>query len=247
MFTTALAVLLGLSTLNDPDAKLRECVALSMHGKYEESEAVLKNVSEYTVSDNDLYHFVRLLNNFTTNNKAEAEKHAKALDDSFQNTLPTRYKSLAYIMSEDLKHWKANDLGDIGRDMRMSGNRLDNGQGGEKTQQVQKTIVDKLDRLIKEQEDKNAAAAKAAQDKEAQARGKMPLPGQGLPAPESNIMGQSGDGRIDEKKLKQIAQNWGTLPEKERVRITQELTRDLPPKYKPMIEEYFKALNRVGK
>jgi hypothetical protein len=26
----------------------------------------------------------------------------------------------------------------------------------------------------------------------------------------------------------------------------QEITRDLPPKFKPMIEEYFKSLNRVN-
>ncbi len=51
---------------------------------------------------------------------------------------------------------------------------------------------------------------------------------------------------MDEKALKKIAENWGTLPPSERQRIAQEITRDVPAKYKPMIEEYFKSLNRLN-
>jgi O6-methylguanine-DNA--protein-cysteine methyltransferase len=53
-------------------------------------------------------------------------------------------------------------------------------------------------------------------------------------------------GKVDEKALKKIAENWGTLPPSERQRIAQEMTRDVPAKYKPMIEEYFKSLNRLN-
>ena len=34
------------------------------------------------------------------------------------------------------------------------------------------------------------------------------------------------------------------LPAK-RAQVVEELTRDLPAKYKPMIDEYFKSLNRI--
>ena len=51
---------------------------------------------------------------------------------------------------------------------------------------------------------------------------------------------------MDEKLLKQYAEKWGTLPAAERQRIAQEITRDVPAKYKPMIEEYFKSLNRLN-
>jgi hypothetical protein len=51
---------------------------------------------------------------------------------------------------------------------------------------------------------------------------------------------------VDEKALKKVAEVWGTLPASERAKLAQELTRDLPAKYKPMIEEYFKSLNRIN-
>jgi hypothetical protein len=60
-------------------------------------------------------------------------------------------------------------------------------------------------------------------------------------------MGGSGAGKVDEKQMRKIAENWGTMPPAERAKVMQEITRDLPPKYKPMIDEYFKALNRIHK
>ena len=53
-------------------------------------------------------------------------------------------------------------------------------------------------------------------------------------------------GKVDEKALKKIAEVWGTLPPSERQKLAQEITRDMPAKYKPMIEEYFKSLNRIN-
>ena len=58
-------------------------------------------------------------------------------------------------------------------------------------------------------------------------------------------MGGSGAGKVDEKKLRMAAEVWGTLPPEKRAAIVEEINRDLPAKYKPMIDEYFKSLNRV--
>ena len=52
-------------------------------------------------------------------------------------------------------------------------------------------------------------------------------------------------GTIDEKKLRSYEENWGKLPEAERKKIVQDVVRDLPPKFKPMIEDYFRSLNRM--
>lgn len=225
-----------------------QAVDLSAHGKYEESEAVLQGVKIPGGKDYELYAFARLLNNFALNNKEEAAKYAKMLDDSFTSTLPTRYKALAYMMQRDLEQWTTDGLDDIARDMKKSADRLKDAKGGEKTQAVQKQIVDKLDRMIKEQEDKKNAQANA------QGKGEdgKPLPGtpagqQGPQnAPDSVIMGGDGKGKVDEKKLRNIAETWGTLPPAKRAAVVQEITRDLPEKFRPMIEEYFKALNRVN-
>jgi hypothetical protein len=58
-------------------------------------------------------------------------------------------------------------------------------------------------------------------------------------------MGGEGKGLVTEKKLRQVAENWGSLPPMERAKVVQEVTRDIPAKYKPMVDEYFKALNRI--
>ena len=63
---------------------------------------------------------------------------------------------------------------------------------------------------------------------------------------DSNIDTNGGQGAIDEKKLRNYEKVWGTLPEAERKKVVMEMTRDLPPKYKPMIEDYFRSLNRIN-
>jgi len=62
---------------------------------------------------------------------------------------------------------------------------------------------------------------------------------------DSNIATNGGEGKIDEKKLRSYEENWGKLPEAERKKIVQDVVRDLPPKFKPMIEDYFRSLNRM--
>jgi hypothetical protein len=49
-------------------------------------------------------------------------------------------------------------------------------------------------------------------------------------------------GEIDSKRLKEIAEVWGKLPEKERAKAMLELTRDLPPRYRETIETYLKKI-----
>lgn len=190
--------------------------------------------------------FLMATNYFALNNKAEASKWVKNFKDSFEQPKERRHENLIYLMELDLANWKDGDLGDIERDMKISGGRLENAFAGKGTQDVQKQIVDKLDKLIKEQEDKKNGSGKGdGQDEQkAQKPGQQPGNPSG-PAPDSVVMGGSGKGVVDEKKLREYSQNWGTLPPDRRAAIVQEITRDLPPKYKPMIDEYFRALNRM--
>jgi hypothetical protein len=70
----------------------------------------------------------------------------------------------------------------------------------------------------------------------------------GNPLQDSQLGGISGQGKVDMKKFKEIADVWGRLPEKERARAMVELTRGMPPKYRDAIETYFKELqNRSNK
>jgi hypothetical protein len=53
-------------------------------------------------------------------------------------------------------------------------------------------------------------------------------------------------GEVNPEVLRKYAQQWGKLPPSERAKAVQEMTRDLPAKYRPMIEEYIKSLNRMN-
>jgi hypothetical protein len=52
---------------------------------------------------------------------------------------------------------------------------------------------------------------------------------------------------VDEKELKRIAELWGTLPDSERIKIAQKMVSEAPAKYKPYVEEYFKALQNSSR
>jgi hypothetical protein len=49
---------------------------------------------------------------------------------------------------------------------------------------------------------------------------------------------------VDSKKVKEIAEVWGKLPEKERVAALRELTRNMPAKDRAVIEAYFRELQK---
>jgi hypothetical protein len=53
-----------------------------------------------------------------------------------------------------------------------------------------------------------------------------------------------GSGQVTNKRVKEIADVWGTLPEKERAKAMVELTRGMPAKDRAVIEEYFKQLQK---
>lgn len=229
-----------------PEHRFKCGMALALDGRHDESEAVLAALDPRTVS-HDLYYFARLLNNFALNDKAGAEKYAAHLDDSFTVSLPTRYRALAHMMKHEIRGWAADDLGDISRDMRHAAGRLAKGKADGRTMEVQQGVVDKLAKMIRDAEDAASGAAKKAEDEANNSRGTIPVQGQGQPAPESVVMGTSGQGKVDEKQLRQIAEQWGNLPPEKRARVVEDIKRDLPEKYRPMIEEYFKALNRIHK
>jgi hypothetical protein len=117
--------------------------------------------------------------------------------------------------------------------------RLELARGGPQTQKIQKEVVARLDEIIKELENLSKSECNS---------GGCPngsLPGAGTPnapMPDSRIGGPSGPGNVDQKKLETIARAWGKLPEKERARAMQELTRDMPPRYREVIESYFRKL-----
>ena len=59
-------------------------------------------------------------------------------------------------------------------------------------------------------------------------------------------MGGAGNGTVDDKKLATLAKSWGTMPERDRAKAIMEITKDLPARYRVVIEDYFKSLSNTG-
>jgi hypothetical protein len=60
--------------------------------------------------------------------------------------------------------------------------------------------------------------------------------------PDSNIANNGGPGNVDRKKFQEAVRRWGSMPEKERRRVLQDLTKGMSDKNRQAIEAYFKKI-----
>ena len=230
---------------------LSAAFAKGLAGKrvYEEALLAAKDVISDNLVDPSAFYFFKAVAEHALTKRDDAVLTVIRLLDDVTDA-PDRYKMVATLMFFDIQNWSKDpkDLSNIGKLMDNSGRRLDLTRGGTTTQDIQKKIVFRLDEKIKELENKC---------KGGQCNGGN-CPGGGAPGPASgqNPSGPAGtstlpitgpnDGKVDPKQLRVLAETWGKLPPSERQKAVQELTRDLPAKHKPMIEEYFKSLNRMN-
>jgi hypothetical protein len=146
------------------DAFFRTNVALafakaaSNRKVYEEAlEALsLKGVDVELAVDPASYFFTRAVSAHATMKKeAAVASIVKLLDDVADS--PARYTMVATLMFFDIQGWATDpkDLSNIEKLMDNSGRRLDLARGGEKTQDIQKKIVFRLDELIKQLENQS--------------------------------------------------------------------------------------------
>ena len=217
---------------------------------YEEALDALNGVSAEAAADPAAFYFFKAVSEHALMRKDAAFASAERLIKDVAEA-PDRYKVIAFQMAVELVNWSPDpkDMTNIERLMDNSGRRLDLSRPGEKTQDIQKKIVFRLDELIKEMENKSKSQSQCNGGncpnggEQGQNPGSTTTPNS--PATDSRIMGGAGAGKVDEKAMRKYAENWGTMPPEERKKVVEDLTRDLPAKYKPMIDEYFKSLNRI--
>jgi hypothetical protein len=220
--------------------------ALCQRRAYEEALELLRTIKPEQVVDPAGYLFNRAVAEHALSLKDDASRSISRLLDDAEP--PERYKLVATLMALDIQGWKEKDLGAIARKMDNVDRRLQLARGGPHTQKIQKEIVSRLDELIKrlENQAKGSSQANAGacpnggqqQPQQGQRPGAQPF----TPQPDTFGGNNSGPGNVDKKKLDGLAQQWGKLPEKERAKAMQELTRDLPPEYRELIEAYFRKL-----
>ena len=212
-------------------------------GAYEEALEALNAVAADATVDPASYFFFQAVAAHATMKREAALASIIKLRDVTET--PDRYMKVALLMIEDMLGWSPDpkDFSNIERLMDNSGRRLDLARPGEKTQDIQRKIVFRLDELIKELENQCKGGPGFGKGPPKIGTGSTVTPSN--PAADSTIMGGAGAGRVDEKKLREYASNWGTMPADKRAAIVEEVNRDLPAKFKPMIDEYFKSLNKI--
>lgn len=216
---------------------------------YEEALEALDAIQPEQVVEPCTYFFHKAVAEHALIKKDKASKTIFRMLDDVADA-PDRYRMLATIMLIDMQTWKKDekDLSNIVKLMDNSERRLDLNRPGKITQDIQKKIVFRLDELIKEKEAQAKGGAGQANGGNCPGGGKPgSSPGSGPPTSpmqDSNIGGGAGPGNLD-GKIKAYQENWGKMPEHERARAIQELTRDLPPRYQIVIENYFKSLNKT--
>src|SRR4029079_1394945 len=123
---------------------------------YEEALEALNSVNtpELAVDPAAFYFFKAVSEHATMRREPASGSIIKLLDDVAD--APDRYKMVATLMFFEMQNWSGapKDLSNIERLMDNSGRRLELARGGEKTQDIQRKIVFRLDELIKELENK---------------------------------------------------------------------------------------------
>lgn len=152
--------------------------------------------------------------------------------------VPERYSVVAKLMKEEMSKWDDKDLGDVARRMEEVEGRLDVARGGPKTQQKEKEILDRLKKEIE-----NIEQQIQQMQQQQQAQGRQPQdPRSTDPLKESKFAGGAGPGNVERKKLLKDLEVWGRMPEKERIKALEAISREYPPHFREAIEGYLKEL-----
>lgn len=158
------------------------------------------------------------------------------LDRLLENTekVPDRYRKLGELMQDDLEKVKDKSIDEVARQMKDVERRLSLGRPGEKTQEVERKIIETLDELIKKIEDQQKQSSGGGSGA---AQGGAP----NNPASDSYLGGIKGEGLTDKKDIGH-KDHWGDLPPKAQEAAKNMLDRQFPAHYRQAVEEYLKKL-----
>lgn len=142
----------------------------------------------------------------------------------------------------ELERREIGTLAEVASMLDYAGARLRVADAGERVREQQRKAIEQLDKLIKENEDKEKSGMGRGGARGRSARGRAPRRAAN-PAEESRIMegpGKIGDlhdpGKADPSEM------WGKLPPAEREKILQSLRARFPSRYRELVEQYYRNL-----
>lgn len=156
-----------------------------------------------------------------------------------------RLSIAAQQMLAELANRLPGRMGEVVDLMQYSSRRLREGDSGEELQGRQQRIVELLDRLIEEAEEKesscqkNAGAGGGGGDGGGQQQGGSPQ----SPMPQSMLPGGgSAEQMLREGRRANPGEMWGAMPPAERERVLQALRESFPGRYRQLVEQYYEEL-----
>lgn len=149
--------------------------------------------------------------------------------------VPPRFRTVAMILQKELSGRSADDLGHVARLMADVKRQLDLGRSGERVQERQVEVIDAIDHLLEEAENKQNNDQQQGQGQNGQQTPNQPSSGRA--APNSRIHGSPGKGEADSRELKETG-SWGMLDRRREVKARELIRQQFPANYLDIISKY---------
>jgi hypothetical protein len=212
-------------------------IDLCKHKEYEQGYAILAKAPPHNMYPEAYFYRAVAAHQLSKKKEALADID-RLLNGWFNVPVPQRYIALAYTMQADISLWKDDGLEPIGRKMYNISRRLQLNKGGRTTRKQQREVILRLDEIIKKLENEQKLGKATGCPIEISKYKQDGI----LPLDDSKLGGVKGEGKATRKLIKDTASVWGSLPDKERAKAMIEISRDVPTKYRYLIEKYFKEL-----
>ena len=164
---------------------------------------------------------------------------AKALGGFLRNypDASQRLVIAAQQMLAELGNRESGKIGEVVDLMKFCGRRLYHADGSEVVQTRQQRVIDILDRLIEEAEEKEKNSCKSGSA--AGGGGQSP----NNPLQQSQLPGgEAGEGSLRNGRRANPAEVWGSMPPAQRERVLQALREGFPSRYRRLVEQYYEEL-----
>ena len=179
----------------------------------------------------------------------EAIKTLEAFLEKYRWTASERMATGAEVLLSELRWIKDGTLQDVQERMEYSSRRLKLEETGKPTQTEQKKVVEILEKLIEEAEEKEKQGQGSGSGSgSGQGQGGNPNGNQQSSGPAENSSAGGGPGRTGDLNdvKKNLAEPWGRDREKERTRVMKSLEEQFPERYRELLEQYYKGLQGDG-
>ncbi len=220
---------------NDPfcanHLRLLAMVRWSSLGLYDEALAIAEGLEPSSVLQPQLLLLHRAIAHHQLAHQGPALTMTRLLLEQ-QESLPRRFVVMAELIGRDFENFQPNSLDEIIRLMQDTQRRTRLHRAGRTVLQQEAEVLDRLDRLIEQLEDEQRTNRQAKQ---------VLASGPQQPLDTSRKVEGKGSGDVAAKTLPKGG-NWGDIPPEEKAATLAEMTRDLPPHFRSIVEEYFRNL-----